>query len=240
MMAINFESVTFSFKERRIFEQLDLILEKGHTYVVLGKSGIGKSTFLSLLKGWQQPQTGKIDYGTSHPDAIEMVFQDLRLFPWQTVYQAVEMPLAIQKVPKNQRKQLIETCLQELDLLHVKDSFPSQLSGGQKQRTAMARGLITGPEFLLLDEPTSSLDQETKERTQNLILSEQQRLQNGLVVVTHDTEETAYLGETILFVQNHQIQQIQNPIFQQENRRDSLDFYAFSLELKQRMKGVDL
>ena len=72
----------------------------------------------------------------------------------------------------------------------------------------MARGLVTSPAFLLLDEPTSSLDQETKERTQNLILSEQQRLANGLVVVTHDTEEAAYLGETILLVQEHQIHQI--------------------------------
>ena len=70
-----------------------------------------------------------------------MVFQDLRLFPWQTVYQAVEMPLQIQKVPKNQREKLVETCLQALELDSFKARFPSQLSGGQKQRVAMARGL---------------------------------------------------------------------------------------------------
>ncbi len=101
----------------------------------------------------------------------------------------------------------------------------------------MARGLVTSPAFLLLDEPTSSLDQETKERTQNLILSEQQRLANGLVVVTHDTEEAAYLGETILLVQEHQIHQIKNPVFHQANRRETMDFYAFSLALKKKMRG---
>ncbi|WP_291292781.1 ATP-binding cassette domain-containing protein [Enterococcus sp.] len=238
-MAINLQSVTFSFQDRVIFNNLDLTLDKGHTYVVLGKSGIGKSTFLSLVKGWQQPQSGHIDYGESDPSEIELVFQDLRLFPWQTVYQAVEMPLLIQRVPKEQREKRVTACLQELELPSVKERFPSQLSGGQKQRIAMARGLITSPAFLLLDEPTSSLDQETKERTQTMILSQQQRLQNGLVVVTHDTEEAAYLGETILFVQDQQIQQIKNPVFHQADRRDSLDFYAFSLALKKKMRGSD-
>ena len=236
-MAIHLVSVAFSFQERLIFNTVDLTLDKGHTYVVLGKSGVGKSTLLSLLKGWQLPQSGHIDYGDSHPSEIELVFQDLRLFPWQTVYQAVEMPLQIQKVPKNQREKLVETCLQALELDSFKARFPSQLSGGQKQRVAMARGLVTSPAFLLLDEPTSSLDQETKERTQNLILSEQQRLANGLVVVTHDTEEAAYLGETILLVQEHQIHQIKNPVFHQANRRETMDFYAFSLALKKKMRG---
>ncbi|MES5431917.1 ABC transporter ATP-binding protein, partial [Enterococcus gallinarum] len=72
----------------------------------------------------------------------------------------------------------------------------------------MARGLVTSPAFLLLPAPTSSLDPETKERTQNMILSEQQRLANGLVVVTNHTEEAAYLCETILLVQEHQKNQI--------------------------------
>ena len=66
-MAIHLESVAFSFQDRLIFNNLDLTLDKGHTYVVLGKSGVGKSTLLSLLKGWQLPQSGHIDYGDSHP-----------------------------------------------------------------------------------------------------------------------------------------------------------------------------
>ena len=117
------------------------------------------------------------------------------------------MPLQIQKSPKPKRK-VSRNVLTSVRTRFFQSAFPSQLSGGQKQRVAMARGLVTSPAFLLLDEPTSSLDQETKERTQNLILSEQQRLANGLVVVTHDTEEAAYLGETILLVQEHQIHQI--------------------------------
>ncbi|MFQ7974877.1 MAG: ATP-binding cassette domain-containing protein [Enterococcus gallinarum] len=123
-MAIHLESVAFSFQDRLIFNNLDLTLDKGHTYVVLGKSGVGKSTLLSLLKGWQLPQSGHIDYGDSHPSEIELVFQDLRLFPWQTVYQAVEMPLQIQKVPKNQREKVSRNVLTSVRTRFFQSAFP--------------------------------------------------------------------------------------------------------------------
>lgn len=235
-MTISFQSVNFSYQNQTIFDHLSFDFKQGQTYVILGKSGIGKSTLLGLIKGLHQVTAGQILYEGTQSEAIELVFQDLRLFPWQTVYQAVEMPLLIQKIPKENRQKMIEECLQQLELLNLKNSFPKQLSGGQMQRVAMARGLVTSPDFLLLDEPTSSLDQETKERTQELILKEQKRRKNGLIVVTHDTEEAVYLGETILLIQNQGIEVITNPLFQKGNRLE-LDFYAFSLELKKRLRG---
>lgn len=91
-MEISFQDVGFSYQEQPIFEHLSITFEQGRTYVVLGKSGIGKSTLLGLLKGLDRPTQGKILYQKTQPENIELVFQDLRLFPWQTVYQAVEMP----------------------------------------------------------------------------------------------------------------------------------------------------
>lgn len=236
-MHIELEKVCFGYNNESIFEELDFTFEKGHSYAILGESGIGKSTLLALLKGFQQPLSGKISYHQTGPNKVEMVFQDLRLFPWQTVYQAVEMPLKIKQAAVAEREQAIGSVLNNLDIQQFKDTYPSTLSGGQKQRVAMARGLITDPDFLLLDEPTSSLDQETKEKIQDYILWEQADRGNGLITVTHDTEEAAFLGETIIVMKNHGFQIYQNPTFHLEDRRNSLTFYEFSLQLRKRLKG---
>lgn len=236
-MDIELEKVGFGYNKESIFEQIDFTFEKGRSYVILGESGIGKSTLLALVKGFQQPLTGKVHYHQTTSKKVEMVFQDLRLFPWQTVYQALEMPLKIKKVDKVKRKAMIDPLMDELKTHKFKDTYPSQLSGGQKQRVAMARGLITEPDFLLLDEPTSSLDQETKEKTQEYILSEQAHRGNGLIIVTHDMEEAAFLGETIILMKNQGFQVYENPVFHLENQRESLAFYEFGLQLRKIVTG---
>lgn len=235
MMAVIFDSVSFGYQNTRIFDQVSLVFEQGRSYVILGKSGIGKSTLLTLIKGNQQPQKGSVTI--SQDAVIELVYQDDRLFPWQTVYQAVEMPLKIQRITKTLRHQQVKDCLADLSLTNLKNHYPAQLSGGQKQRVAMARGLITQPDFLLLDEPTSSLDQETKEQAQALIYEAHQHNQNGLIVVTHDAEEAAYLGKTILLMTSEGISFIDNPIAFSENRRDTVAFDQFVLTLKRKLRG---
>lgn len=234
-MAVIFDSVTFSYHSTLIFKDLSLVFEQGRSYALLGKSGIGKSTLLTLIKGNQLPQAGTIRY--TAPSVIELVFQEYRLFPWQTVYQAVEMPLKIQKVNKAQRQKRVMECLSTLSLTSVKNHYPRQLSGGQKQRVAMARGLITAPDFLLLDEPTSSLDQETKEQAQDLIYQAHQHNQNGLIFVTHDAEEAACLGQTILLMTNKGVEVIDSPLDFSKQRRDTPAFDRFALMLKQRLRG---
>lgn len=235
-MYIQLKDASFAYNTEAIFKQLNLRIEKNHTYVILGKSGIGKSTLLSILKGLRQLSEGTIHYQGTNQDKIEIVFQDLRLFPWQTVKQALEMPLIIEGVASKERRSRITKCVEQFNLTDLATRYPNQLSGGQKQRVAMARGLVTQPDFLLLDEPTSSLDQDTKEHVQDTILQAQRRYRNGLVIVTHDTEEAAYLGETILVVESETLTLIDNPIFHLEKRRDHLAFYEFSLELKQRLR----
>lgn len=235
-MGIRMEDVSFSYKTEKIIEQIDFTFEQGGTYALLGRSGIGKSTLLSLLKGFVQPDTGRILYEGTSQKQVEVVFQDQQLFPWQTVFQAVEMPLKIRKMAKAERRQRVEKLLKELELADWSEVFPRNLSGGQKQRTAMARGLVTEPDFLLFDEPTSSLDPQTKEKAQELILSEQVKRENTVITVTHDVEEAAFLGEKILILSEEGLSVHKNPTFQLSNRRDSVAFYKYCIALRNLLK----
>lgn len=236
-MEIQLKNVAFAYSRKTVIEDLDFTFHKGKSYALLGRSGVGKSTLLSLLKGFQKPTKGDINYLETTAEKLEVVFQDLWLFPWQTVFQTVEMPLKIKKIAKKRRTQIISDLLETFDLLGFEQIYPDQLSGGQRQRLAMARGLVSDPDFLLLDEPTASLDQETKEAAQHFILKEQKIRGNGLIVVTHDIEEAAFLGEMILILKEGKLRQVANPLFQQENRRDSLAFYEFCLSLRTVLKG---
>lgn len=236
-MKIEVNSLTFGYEKKTLFNQLNFSFLQGKTYALVGKSGNGKSTLLNLLKGFEQPQQGSIRYEETTTNKIELIFQELLLFDWQTVEQAIELPLLISNVEKKKRKEKAATLLTEFHLEELANRFPNQLSGGQKQRVAMARGLITNPDFLLLDEPTSSLDQETKEDVQSFILEEQKKRKNTLIVVTHDIEEAAYLGETILLLENQTLSVYENPTFALENRRETLEFYEFCIQLRMAIRG---
>ena len=123
-------------------------------------------------------------------------------------------------------------------LTELKEKRPAELSGGQLQRVAIAQGLATNPQFLLLDEPTSSLDSQSKEKIQDLLIAQQQKRQNSLLVVTHDIEEAAYLGEAILLVKDQQLLAIDNPTFpgDMNGRRESLAFYEFCITLRKEVR----
>lgn len=239
-MRILLEDVSFSYNENKVIDRLSYSFEQGQTYALLGRSGVGKSTLLGLLKGFQQPASGTITYEQTAKEKVEVVFQDLQLFPWQTVQQAVALPLNVGKSAKPIVQQKVRQVLKELDLTNLSAAYPSSLSGGQKQRVAMARGLVTEPDFLLLDEPTSSLDQETKEQAQGLILREQRRRQNTTIIVTHDIEEAAFLGQTVLIMEGTSLVVVDNPTFALPQRRDSVAFYTFCIQLRQALKGETL
>lgn len=238
-MGIKLEDVSFSYGTEKIIEHIDFTFEKNMTYTLLGRSGIGKSTLLSLLKGFQQPDTGQISYEQTSQARVEIIFQDQQLFPWQTVFQTVEMPLKIKKIPKLECKEKVTNLLNELALTDCATKFSNKLSGGQKQRTAMARGLVTEPDFLLLDEPTSSLDPQTKELAQSLILSEQRNRKNTVITVTHDVEEAAFLGEIILILTAKGLVVLENPTIYLPQQRESVVFYEFCITLRNLLKEGD-
>ncbi len=237
-MPIVFDNVSFSYQEKRLLTNLNVTLNEAYLYSVIGPSGIGKSTFLKLCKKQLVPTFGEVIYQNVTESNIITVFQELHLFPWQTVTESLLMPLTIKKISSNSKKQLLQESIVNFQLTDIKDKYPHELSGGQKQRVALARGMITSPHFLLLDEPTSSLDVASKEHLQSFILETQQTYRQGIVLITHDLEEAVFLGQKIILFCNNTIEVIDNPFFSVRNTEDDLSYFQFCHTLKKRFKEV--
>ena len=234
---VRVEEVSFQFKGQTIFKNLNLTLQKGNSYALIGKSGVGKSTLLNLISGFLQPNSGRITIAgesVAKTDHIAFLFQDLGLFPWQTVFESVSMPLKLKNVKESEKQVL--GLLREMELDHLIDKYPHELSGGQKQRVGIARTLIGKPQLLLMDEPTSALDAMTKEYIQHLILKQQQKLQTTMLFVTHDIEEAVFLGKVVLVLkEDGSIHQVETPYFAQANAKEQLGFYEACIDIRKLM-----
>ena len=164
------------------------------------------------------------------------LFQDLGLFPWQTVENAIAMPLRLRGV-KSGINEVVMGMLQDVGLEDHKDKYPRELSGGERQRVALARTLIGEPDLLLMDEPTSALDAMTKEELQGLILREQQKRKATLLFVTHDIEEAVMLGQNILIMNGDgSVSQIQNTFYSIINAKEQLGFYDECIKLRKQLR----
>jgi len=235
---IRLDNVTFSYGEKIILNDVNLQMEKGASYAVIGKSGVGKSTFLNLIAGFLKPTAGHIYIDQQEVCSVRkntaFLFQELGLFPWQTVAQAVGMPLHLNKAGKaSQINKRVLSLLQEMELEHLKNKYPAELSGGERQRVALARILITNPDLILMDEPTSSLDAMTKEQIQQLILKYQQKLKATMLFITHDIEEAVYLGKYILFLNpGGSFSVIENSFYSVANAREQLGYYEQCIKIR--------
>ncbi len=237
---IKLDHVSFSFGDAMIIRDISLELLRGETYALIGKSGIGKSTLLNLIAGFLKPDKGLILIGgipvTGPRKQTSFQFQELGLFPWQTVFEAVSLPLKILGEKKDIQAQVMPI-LTELHLESHKDKYPHQLSGGERQRVALARTLISDPDLLLMDEPSSALDAMTKEELQSSILRQSQERGTTLMIVTHDIEEAILLGQSILILnENGTLTRLENPCFGIQNPRDVLAFYDEVIKIRQLLR----
>lgn len=188
-----------------VLEQVDFTLAEGEIVALLGKSGSGKSTLLRIMAGLIPADQGcatyrgKTIYG---PVAgIAMVFQSFALFPWLTVQQNVELGLEAQGVPADEREKRADAMLDLIGLAGFGGALPRELSGGMKQRVGIARGLVTGPDVLLMDEAFSALDVLTGETLRDDILEmwEEKRIPTkGILIVSHNIEEAVMMADRIL------------------------------------------
>jgi NitT/TauT family transport system ATP-binding protein len=168
---------------------------------IVGPSGCGKSTLLRILGGLNDHTAGKIilnDRALDGPGADRgMVFQGYTLFPWLTVEQNIEFGLKIKKIPKPERRKIVEKYLKQVHLVKFRKSYPKELSGGMKQRVAIARALANSPEVLLMDEPFGALDPQTKSAMQLLLRQIWQVEHATVLFVTHDIEEAVFLSQRV-------------------------------------------
>jgi ABC-type Fe3+/spermidine/putrescine transport system ATPase subunit len=186
------------------FVSLDLAVEKGETLALVGPSGSGKTTALNLISGLGEAETGKViidgeDVSTlpCWKRNISLVFQDLALFPHLDVGGNIAYGLFVRKVPRRERRKIIDEALELVRLQGYASRRIHTLSGGEKQRVAIARSLASSPRALLLDEPFSSLDTPLRKEMRREFLNIRSRSDAPCVFVTHDQEEAAMLGDQL-------------------------------------------
>jgi NitT/TauT family transport system ATP-binding protein len=176
---------------------------EGQFVTLVGPSGCGKSTLLQILAGLITPTRGKLridgtPIAAPMPDKIGMVFQDPTLLPWKTALANVEFPLDLRRVDRAHRQKL---SLSMLDLVGLRDfvnSYPHELSGGMRQRVAIARGLVTDPRLILMDEPFAALDEQTRTRMGHDLLDIWEKTRKTVFFITHSLTEAIYLSDVVL------------------------------------------
>ncbi|ARF15998.1 ABC transporter ATP-binding protein [Sporosarcina ureae] len=183
--------------------------------VLVGPSGSGKTTILNFIAGLAQPDHGLIrsnectffETGEKPLPARERqigyLFQDYALFPHMTVEKNIWF--GVRKNERKESNEMIYQLLQVLGIEHLLQKYPHQVSGGEKQRVALARALATQPSVLLLDEPLSALDKETRKQCQDELLRLHAMWNIPFIVVTHDLEEAERLGDRIIYLHQGQI-----------------------------------
>jgi putative ABC transport system ATP-binding protein len=221
-MNIKFNNVTKSFiqgsKEIQVLKGLTFDLQQQGLFAIVGKSGSGKSTFLSLLCGLDRPTSGEVILdGTiiSHLGEKELtdfrsrnigiIFQNFHLIDNFTALENILLPLEVLKDPNAKTK-----AYEILDMVGLKDRmnhFPSELSGGECQRVAIARASVTNPKVLLADEPSGNLDPETGEKVMGILFETARKLGQTLILVTHD-HELANKCDAVYEIKNHSLDKL--------------------------------
>lgn len=180
----------------------------GELVCLVGPSGCGKTTLLKCIGGLIPPTAGEIRVDdrrvSGPPPDMAIVFQEYgrSLFPWMSARANVELPLKEKKLPRAERADLVHEALDAVELLDFASSYPWQLSGGMQQRVAIARAIAYQPRVMLMDEPFAAVDAQTRADLEDLIRSIWQRLGVTILFVTHDIDESVYLGQRVLVLSN--------------------------------------
>ena len=195
-------------------DAIDMSIDKGQLVAMLGPSGCGKTTTMKMVAGLLDPTSGDVQFdGKSVVDIpaekrqVAMVFQKPLLFPHMSIGDNVAFGLRMRGVDKKTRKKRVGEMMELVRLPGMEERRPGQLSGGQEQRISLARGLITEPDILLLDEPLSQLDANLRIEMRDLIRSIQAELGITSIFVTHDQEEAVMLADRIALMLQGRIQQ---------------------------------
>lgn len=192
---IQLDGVSKSYGDARVLEDMSLSVKEGEIVCVIGPSGIGKSTILSLIAGLVTPDCGVV---TVQAQPLAYVFQEPRLLPWCDVSGNVQIGLRGRQIPKDERLRLTREVLERVGLQESAHRYPSQLSGGMKQRVALARAFVLKPRALLLDEPFSALDHDLRHSLREYLLELLSWRPCTTLFVTHDLEDAVRLGDRII------------------------------------------
>ncbi|MBJ7221231.1 MULTISPECIES: ABC transporter ATP-binding protein [unclassified Brenneria] len=201
--------ISKAFGALQVLRDIDLTLHQGEILTLLGPSGCGKSTLLNILSGLLNADSGSLTIQGDdaahfqHWRRIGYLFQEDRLLPWRTVQQNVNFGLENLRLSHNERRQRVMDALHLVGLADFTRYWPYQLSGGMRSRVALARSLVTEPEILLMDEPFSKLDPQTRSAMHDEVLRIQRLTGMSIVMVTHDVEEAVVLADRVVIFKPH-------------------------------------
>jgi NitT/TauT family transport system ATP-binding protein len=196
------DHISHRFGVLEVLDDVSFTVSAGEVVAIVGPSGCGKSTLLSILGGLLQPSSGLAELRGAPPtgsrNPLTFVFQDFALLPWCTVEANVAFPLLHTGLSVPERRAIVDDALRRTSLSDFRSAYPKQLSGGMRQRVGIARALAVRPAILLMDEPLSALDSQTRE----LLMEDFIRLladgSMGAVYVTHNLEEAVRLADRIV------------------------------------------
>lgn len=201
-----------------VLNQIDLKIQEGEFFSLLGGSGSGKTTLLKMIAGIETPDRGTIFYDNRNiaNDPMEKrpfntVFQGYALFPHMTVFDNVAFGLRIKGINGSVLKKTVTEMLERVGLSDRISTFPAQLSGGQQQRVAVARVLVCKPRVILLDEPLSALDASLRGQMQRFLKELHRELGLTFIFVTHDQDEAISLSDRICILNKGRIEQVDTP-----------------------------
>jgi len=212
------EKLVKRFDEAVAVDEVDLSINKGEIFALLGSSGCGKSTLLRMLAGFETPTSGRIllsgqDVAKLAPyeRPFNMMFQSYALFPHLDIWENVAFGLKREGLPKSDIKQRVGEMLDLVQLGAYAKRKPHQLSGGQQQRVALARSLAKRPKVLLLDEPLGALDKKLREQTQFELVNIIEKVGVTCVMVTHDQEEAMTMAGRVAVMSKGRVLQVGSP-----------------------------
>lgn len=216
---ISLKDINVTFDGETILNNISLDIKDKEFVTFLGPSGCGKTTTLRIIGGFLTPDSGTISFDGKiinnvppHKRNVNTVFQRYALFPHLNVYDNIAFGLRVKKIPEKEIQKSVAEMLELVNLRGFEKRKVNRLSGGQQQRVAIARALVNRPKVLLLDEPLGALDLKLRKEMQIELKAIQQRLEITFIYVTHDQEEALTMSDTVVVMNNGDIQQIGTPV----------------------------
>ena len=243
---LELRNVSVSFKQDHesfsALRNINLKVENGECLAVVGGSGCGKTTLLTIMAGLNRPTEGEVLYNDTELEGsnndIAVVFQNYGLFPWKTVRENILLPLKLKHQKSRYRE--ADDIIDRLGLEEHADKFPCQLSGGQKQRVAIGRALLTGCRMILMDEPFSALDPRSKDRIRENIRRLLEEKHMTSVIVTHNVKEAVLFGDRIaVFANEGKVirEVIGNEVERETGCEKTEEFQEMQSYLRERLTG---
>jgi NitT/TauT family transport system ATP-binding protein len=231
-MNLHLRNICHCYGDLKVLEDIDFRVGRGEIVCIVGPSGCGKSTLLRIIGGLEKPVSGEVTIEGEPPDEslnpLTYIFQDFALLPWRTVEGNIRLVLEDHRLSRQAMNEIIHDVLARTQLTTFKKALPRQLSGGMKQRVAIARALAVRPAVMLMDEPLSALDSQTRELLLDDLVDLWQRESFAAVYVTHNLSEAVRLGHKIIVLSRrpgriHEIVRIDKPLKERRAADPGLD-----------------